>query len=355
MLQRLQPDLEGVFFEFNFAAKASGKMANKTFVLHDETVNTYGFRMLTDGANLAEFRKNPVMLLDHMDWKLPIGRWENIRKEGGKILADAVFDMRDPNAAEVARKVDENFIRMASIGAWPPEEKTDDLLYKLPGQTGPTVTRWTVREASIVTIGANHNALAFYDRETGKLLDLTDQSEVVKLMDNVKPINKRSSMSELTQILRLSDGASEQDVTAAVKALASDNERLRGENKTLSDAVTKHNDERKKKEKEEAIALVDAAVREGRINADGKDTYLQFFDKDFESAKKALAAIPVRSRVTAAIQSGAGASTTELSDLSGKSWDELDRANKLTLLRDSYPDLYAQKFEERFGCKPTNV
>ena len=109
-------------------------MANKTFVLHDETVNTYGFRMLTDGANLAEFRKNPVMLLDHMDWKLPIGRWENIRKEGGKILADAVFDMRDPNAAEVARKVDENFIRMASIGAWPPEEKTDDLLYKLPGQ-----------------------------------------------------------------------------------------------------------------------------------------------------------------------------------------------------------------------------
>lgn len=96
MLQRLQPDLEGVFFGFNFAEKASGKMANKTFVLHDETVNTYGFRMLTDGANLAEFRKNPVMLLDHMDWKLPIGRWENIRKEGGKILADAVFDMRDP-------------------------------------------------------------------------------------------------------------------------------------------------------------------------------------------------------------------------------------------------------------------
>ena len=34
-----------------------------TFVLHDETVNTYGFRMLTSGANLEEFRKNPVILL----------------------------------------------------------------------------------------------------------------------------------------------------------------------------------------------------------------------------------------------------------------------------------------------------
>ena len=34
-------------------------MKRFTFVLHDETVNTYGFRMLTSGANLEEFRKNP--------------------------------------------------------------------------------------------------------------------------------------------------------------------------------------------------------------------------------------------------------------------------------------------------------
>mgnify|MGYP003375424942 FL=1 len=40
----------------------------KTFVLHDESVNTYGFRMLTSGAVLDEFIKNPVMLLNHNDW-----------------------------------------------------------------------------------------------------------------------------------------------------------------------------------------------------------------------------------------------------------------------------------------------
>ena len=27
------------------------------FTVHDESVNTYGFRMLTDGANLTEFEK----------------------------------------------------------------------------------------------------------------------------------------------------------------------------------------------------------------------------------------------------------------------------------------------------------
>ena len=45
-------------------------MKRFTFVLHDETVNTYGFRMLTSGANLEEFRKNPVILLNHKDLSL---------------------------------------------------------------------------------------------------------------------------------------------------------------------------------------------------------------------------------------------------------------------------------------------
>ena len=147
-------------------------MSKKTFILHDETVNTYGFRMLTSGANLEEFRKNPVMLLNHNDWQMPIGRWENIRIEGSQILADAVFDEKDPRAVEVMKKVDSDFIRMASIGAWT-QETSDAYDLMLPGQTSATVTRWTVREASIVTIGANHNALALYDHE-GKLINMGD-------------------------------------------------------------------------------------------------------------------------------------------------------------------------------------
>ncbi|MFK1852506.1 hypothetical protein ACIXEI_18455 [Bacteroides fragilis] len=159
-------------------------MGKLTFVLHDESVNTYGFRMLTSGANLEEFKKNPVMLLNHDDYSLPIGRWENIRVEGGKILADAVFDEGDARAAEVKRKVENDFIRMASIGAWPPEEKSDAYDLMLPGQTLPTVTRWTVREGSVVTIGANHNALVFYDRESKQIIDLNDKGNLIRLIDH---------------------------------------------------------------------------------------------------------------------------------------------------------------------------
>jgi hypothetical protein len=323
---------------------------SQSFVLHDESLNTYGFRMLTSGANLEEFKKNPVMLLNHSDYSLPIGRWENIRIEGTQILADPVFDLNDPQGREAERKVREGFLRAASIGAWPPEEKSVDPALMLPGQTQPTVTKWTVREASICTIGANHNALVFYDRATEKPIDLQAQGAVVKLMDNIHSPN--STRMTLNQILNLADNASEAEQQAAVRNLQADNERLKGENKTLADAIDKVNQQKKEAQKAEAVALVDAAVKDGRINASGKATFIALFDKDFESAKLTLSAIAPRQSVHRQMNTGAAAKV-ELADyFKSKTWDELDRAGKLLELKDNYPDLYAEKFQERYGTLP---
>ncbi|WP_438637878.1 hypothetical protein [Muribaculum gordoncarteri] len=321
---------------------------SKTFVLHDESVNTYGFRMLTSGVNLDEFRKNPVMLLNHNDYSLPIGRWENIRIDGGKILADAVFDEKDERAAEVMRKVDNDFIRMASIGAWPPEEKSDAYSLMLPGQRYPTVTKWTVREASIVTIGANHNALAFYDKNTQEVIDLTVAGAIVRLMDNSP---KTLNMSLLTQKLNLHDTANEAEIVSAVQNLMDDNARLKSENKTLTDAIDKVNADRDAANKAEAVRLVDAAILTGRLDAKAKEATLAMFDKDFESTKAILDAITKRQSIARQINS-TGTGTANLADLKGKSWDELDKANKLTELKDKAPEIYAEKFKERFGVDP---
>lgn len=324
----------------------------KTFILHDESVNTYGFRMLTSGANLEEFRKNPVMLLNHDDWSMPIGRWEDIRKEDGKILADAVFDENDPRAVEVMRKVENGFIRMASIGAWPPEETSDAYDLKQPGQTGPTVTKWTVREASIVTIGANHNALAFYDRTDGKLISLDGAEDaMVRLMDSNHNKNQ-SKMGKLTEILNLSDNASEQAIADEVRTILADRDRLRGENTTLRDAIDKINNERKEAQSREAVLLADAAIKDGRYNADGRDTLLKLFDTDFEGTKAMLESIPKRVSVQERMKGAASADATELADLSARGWDVLDRANKLVRLKDIAPDVYKAKFKERFGVEP---
>lgn len=326
------------------------EMENMTFVLHDETVNTYGFRMLTSGVNLEEFRKNPVMLLNHNDYGLPIGRWENIRVDGTRILADAVFDESDPQGSEIKRKVEGGFIRMASIGAWPPEEKSDAYDLMLPGQTLPTVTRWTVRDASIVTIGANHNALVFYDRENNRPIDLNDRGNLVRLMDrNDKQPNTPRNMSALTGLLNLSDSANETEIASAVRTVIGDRDRLKAENATLTSAIDRLNQEKAASKKAEAVTLVDAAIKDGRLDAKGRDGVLALFDKDFDGAKGMLESIPRRNSVTGQIHRTAGVA---MADLEGKSWDELDKAGKLLDLKDSYPDVYAKKFKERFGVEP---
>lgn len=330
-------------------------MNKKTFVLHDESVNTYGFRMLTSGANLEEFKKNPVMLLNHNDWSLPIGRWENIRVEGTRILADAVFDEKDTRAVEVMNKVEGDFIRMASIGAWAPEQVSDAFDLQLPGQIGPTVTRWTVREASIVTIGANHNALAFYDKE-GNLVELTDKADwttIPGLKDtpnNNVITNNNNKMGQLTQILKLTDQATESDIVSRVNELIANSDRLQKENETLSAIVKENKEKQKQQEQTEAVALIDAAIKDGRIDAKAREQYISLFDKDFSIGKNILAGIAPRQSVTERIQSGAAQKSVVA--LKDKSWEELDREGKLIELKDNDPELYKEKFKACFGKEP---
>ena len=76
-------------------------MSKCTFIVSDETINSYGFSVLTAGIDTAHFEKNPVMYYMHNRESGIIGRWENIRKDGAKLLADAVFD----NSTDLARQV----------------------------------------------------------------------------------------------------------------------------------------------------------------------------------------------------------------------------------------------------------
>lgn len=328
----------------------------KTFVLHDETVNTKGFRMLTSGCNLEELKKNPVMLYMHNDWSRPIGRWENIRIEGNQILADAVFDMEDKRengGAEVSSQVERDFIRMASIGAWPPEEVSYDESIMLPGQILATVTKWTAREASIVTIGSNHNTMVFYDRETGKQIELNDPSAIIRLMDSSPKIlnPKNDKMDELNQILNLADTATPVEKVAAVKAVIAERNQFKQEKEAAEIKLADIEKAAETKRKTDIVALIDAAVLDGRIDASGKDGFIELFGSNLETAQKTIGALPKRQSIKDTIES-TDKDAIELADLTAKSWDEIDQSGKQGLLKTKYPDLYEQKFEQKFGSKP---
>jgi hypothetical protein len=326
-------------------------MPKKTFVLADESLNSYGFWLKMDGADIEQFQRNPIMLWMHSrSWRgtrdevLPIGTWENIRIEDGKLLADAVIDTEDEFAAALAKKVEKGIIRMASVGITVVETSSAPENLK-PGQTRETVTKWKVREASLVDMGANDNAisLAFYDTDGNPIeLNAGKGDCPVNLVQTPKP---NYSMKEISKLLNLSEGADESTVANEVQKLLDRNAKLEQQLNQIA--------ERDKKLRiEHSAKLIDEAIRDGRINADARQAWEKMFDTNYEVAEETILALPKRQSVKDALSHDAKGKQAERYAAMG--WDELDRKGKLRELKADYPELYAQKFEEKFGSKPKN-
>jgi phage head maturation protease len=313
--------------------------------------------MVTAGADLRQFKKNPIMLWNHnRSWGddtstiLPIGHWDNVRVEEGRILAEAVFDA-DEFSSTIAGKVESGTLRMCSVGVKPVLTSSDPKHVK-PGQRYETVLKWQLKEVSIVDIGANDNALVMLYDDDDRVIELSSVADtgrrvLKKLNFNLNP-NKTSMDNEIRRLLGLSDTSTGQEVLQAVKPLLV----LKEENDRLTVELAAINKRQKEALSAEAVTLVDAAIRDGRLNAAGKEKFLKFFETDHEGARVALAAIPARGSVTRQIDASTGVNNKELSVLEKMSWDELDKGNKLATLKATYPEVYKEKFTERFGTKP---
>lgn len=275
----------------------------KTFVIHDESVNTHGYWMKTDGCDLTQFEKNPIMLWEHnhswgdaRETKLPIGHWENIRIKGKQILADAVFDA-DDFSQMIAQKVENNTLRMASVGARVIETSVDAKYIK-QGQRYETVLKWSLREASIVNIGANNNALAMsavlYDNEDN-ILELSDVATSPLKELSTKPENMNK---ELLTALELSDAATPDEVATKVKAIIASNVQLskdKEEQQGKLDAIAAAEKEAKLSAYKEELKL---AAKDGRLDFDAEGKvearWLKMFDVNPEDAMEMLTELPKR-------------------------------------------------------------
>ena len=270
----------------------------KTFVLTDESLNSSGFWLLTEGGDLGQFEKNPLMLWMHMrawrgtkDEVLPIGSWVNVQKKNGQILAEPNFDEDDEFAMKIKGKVDKDILRMSSVGIRV-IEISEDKKYLKPGQTRATVTKWKLVEASICDIGRNENALAFYD-ENDNLLTFSEDGTgecPVKLLNLTENDSKSTNMNEeVKKLLNLSEGAGETEILSAVKTLSEEVKELKADKEARELKL-------KAEQKTEAETLLKQAFRDGRLNDDEKHsvrgTWEKFFDTDHEGAKHALSAIP---------------------------------------------------------------
>jgi len=336
----------------------------KTFVLTDESLNCFGFWLPLSGAILDQFEKNPLMLwMHHRPWRgtkdevLALGTWANIRKDKSKgaILADSSFDQNDDFAGQIESKVEGDIYRMASLGIRIVETSTDPKWLK-PGQTHETPTKYIVKEASICDLGANDNALSlvFYD-ENDNMIKLNEDGSGLPLrkLTDIKPVTQiKSNMKKLALFFKLSEESTEEVILAEVQKLQ--DKLSRAESATII-AETKLIDYEKKEgehKKTEVTGLLDAAVKDGRLNADSRKSWENLFDKDHDSAKITLAAIPVRRNVKDQLVDGKDVSEKEREVLAKLSFDEIDKQGKLKTLKEKFNDLYVEKFEEKFHKKP---
>lgn len=225
------------------------------FICNDESVNTYGFVVRTDGIDLSAFLKNPVMLWNHgratgSDERevLPIGRWEDVKKEGGQLTGRAVFDLGDPFAKKIAEKVDKGFLSACSIGIrileW-----DDNPANWMPGQAAPTVTKCELREISVCDIPANKNAVtvSLYDAG-GQAVELSDVPGMA-----VSPFEVQNR--RIAAALGLDWSAGAEEVLRAAEALK------------------KAKDEIQAREDAEMERMLSEAVRKGKISAPKLDIF----------------------------------------------------------------------------------
>ncbi len=337
----------------------------KEAVISTEAVNSYGSRVITAGIDTAQYERNPVLLWMHRrSWEagaMPIGRVENLRREGGRLIGTPVFDLNDEFARQIADKWENGFLRMVSAGL-EPMEQTDDPALVLPGQTRQTVTKSRLIEVSVVDIGGNDEALQLYrggkalllaageDCESLRLLKSEDEPEAGTAPDNEpggetaeeknKPQTTTLQMNkEILTLLGLPETATEEQAVASLRLMK---ERADSADAIRLAAIT---------------AAVDGAVAEKRIMADQRDHFIGLGKAaGLEQLTATLRLMPVMQKPTDAILldrrsapgSGSPAGKKEYAKLS-----EMPEAERLQLRRDN-PGEYARLYKGEYGaeCPP---
>ncbi len=244
-----------------------------TFIVSDETIlNAYGFRVMTNGIDLAHFKKNPIVIWFHkrpakwdsknVDEVLPIGKAVKLWKEDGKLMADIIFDQEDEFAVKIEKKLIGGFLNMCSPGL-EPITLSDNPKYLLSGQTRMSLVESRLEEISIVDRGGNDNALRLY--KEGKRIELNagGDNEIVPKITNQN--TKMELKVQLAGLLGLGADAADSSFVEAVRNLAAE-KGYKTKFETLSREV-------EEAQHAEIIALVDANV-DKKFTADKKETYV---------------------------------------------------------------------------------
>lgn len=299
--------------------------------ISNSSLNSYGTRLLTSGADISQYERNPVMLYMHQRGSV-VGYMNNIQIEGDDVTAEPVFDEVTDLSKQCKQQFEFGSLRMVSAGADIIEMGSDPSVL-IPGQTCPTITKWKLFEVSLVDIGANDDAIVL--RKDGKKIELGHGGLSNLPVINNKPKKEDMELKALALQLGLPETATEKDV----------NEKLAEMKSTAAKAV----DLEKEKSELELSAItqsVETAIREKRLTEDKKQQFINLGKLvGVEKLQETLSAMNPQVKLSTVLgHQGAGVQTD-------REWKKLSDvpADKIMELRTNNPDSYKALYKAEYG------
>lgn len=305
---------------------------SKRIRITNNRLNSYGFRVLTEGVDVSQFERNPVLLYMHKRGNV-IGYVKDVRVDNGEITGELLFDEATELSRQCKRQFEFGSLRMVSAGL-DIKEMSEDKKFLVQGQTRPTVTKSMLTEVSLVDIGANPDAIVL--TRDGKEVRLGKDGECDLPIINNAIKQKEMDLKNLAVQLGLPETATEADVNeklTLMKSAEEENQQLRQENETLLAARIE--------------GVVSKAVAEKRIGEDKRSHFVELGKKigaaDLEATFAAMSPHVRLSQVLGhqgGVPTGNPAGYAKLSDVPGEKWAEL---------KEQDPQEYRRLYKAEYG------
>lgn len=310
---------------------------SKRVRISNDSLNSYGTRVLTAGMNVEQYCRNPVLLYMHERGNV-IGYVKDLKVEDDEVTGELVFD----EATELSRRCKRQFefgsLKMVSAGL-DIIEMSEEGAYLVAGQTSPTITKSKLFEVSVVDIGANDDALVL--KKDGKRITLGRDGEcpLPELTSN-KPLKQEHQMESKAIALQLGLPETATDAEIAEKL---------GELKAAKEANAKLQQEKDALTLASITSLVEKAIGEKRITADKKDEFISLGKEiGMEKLASVFSAMSPQVKLSTVLGQHGTAKTDvpvtykKLSEVPG---------DKLLELREQQPDEYKRLYKAEYGME----
>lgn len=309
---------------------------SKRVRISNDSLNSYGTRVLTSGMNVEQYCRNSVLLYMHERGNV-IGYVKDLKVENDEVTGELVFD----EATELSKRCKKQFefgsLKMVSAGL-DIIEMSEDGAYLVAGQTSPTITRSKLFEVSVVDIGANDDALVL--KKDGKRITLGRDGEcpLPELSNNNQKTRNEMENKAIALQLGLPETATDAEIAEKIgefKTAKEENESLRKEKDELTLASI--------------TSLVEKAIGEKRITADKKDEFISLGKEiGVEKLTSVFSAMSPQVKLSAVLgQHGTAkmdvpATYKKLSEVPG---------DKLLEMREQQPDEYKRLYKAEYGME----